>query len=57
MHEGNEKAHWDDIYSNKTSNQVSWTQAVVQTSLDFIHQFALSKNARIIDIGGAIVCW
>ncbi|AMR32505.1 SAM-dependent methyltransferase [Mucilaginibacter sp. PAMC 26640] len=52
MYEGNQKAHWDDVYSNKTSDQVSWTQAVPQTSLDFIRQFALSKNASIIDIGG-----
>ncbi|MBD1395105.1 class I SAM-dependent methyltransferase [Mucilaginibacter glaciei] len=52
MHEGNQKAHWDDVYSNKTSDQVSWTQAVPQTSLDFIHGFRLSKSSSIIDIGG-----
>ncbi|RWY48343.1 class I SAM-dependent methyltransferase [Mucilaginibacter gilvus] len=48
----NQKAHWDNVYSNKTSEEVSWTQAVPQTSLDFIHGFKLSKSSSIIDIGG-----
>jgi len=47
-----QKAHWNDVYTNKTPDQVSWTQAVPRTSLDFIHGFQLSKNASIIDIGG-----
>ena len=46
------KAHWDNVYSNKTRDQLSWTQVVPQASLDFIHAFQLSKNASIIDIGG-----
>jgi predicted TPR repeat methyltransferase len=48
----NRKAHWDNIYSHKTPDQVSWTQAVPQTSLDFIHGFGLPKSSSIIDIGG-----
>ncbi|MEO7215203.1 class I SAM-dependent methyltransferase [Mucilaginibacter sp.] len=48
----NQKAHWENVYSNKTSEEVSWTQAVPQTSLDFIHGFKLSKSSSIIDIGG-----
>lgn len=43
---------WDKIYSLKQSNEVSWTQAVPKTSLDFIHSFGLPKTAKIIDIGG-----
>jgi hypothetical protein len=31
---------------------VSWTQAVPQTSLDFIRSFHIDKSAAIIDIGG-----
>jgi cyclopropane fatty-acyl-phospholipid synthase-like methyltransferase len=31
---------------------VSWTQPVPTTSLDFLASFGLSKEARIIDIGG-----
>jgi len=48
----NQKAHWDYVYTNKTPEQVSWTQSVPQTSLDFIHSFQLSKDSSIIDIGG-----
>lgn len=44
--------YWDKIYSNKQPNEVSWTQEVPKTSLDFIHSFNLSKTAKIIDIGG-----
>lgn len=44
--------HWDTIYKTKNENQVSWTQAVPKTSLDFINSFGLPKTAKIIDIGG-----
>ena len=44
--------HWETIYQTKQPNEVSWTQEIPQTSLDFIHSFNLPKSARIIDIGG-----
>ncbi len=47
-----EKNHWEKIYQTKKPEQVSWTQDVPSTSLDFIHSFELPKTARIIDIGG-----
>jgi len=46
------KQHWEHLYEMKSSGQVSWTQAVPKTSLDFIRKFGLLKNAPIIDIGG-----
>jgi 2-polyprenyl-3-methyl-5-hydroxy-6-metoxy-1,4-benzoquinol methylase len=46
------KNHWETVYSTKQPNEVSWTQEVPQTSLDFIHSFNVPKSARIIDIGG-----
>ncbi|WP_345955298.1 class I SAM-dependent methyltransferase [Mucilaginibacter sp. PAMB04168] len=46
------KAHWEKIYQTKNHEQVSWTQAVPQNSLDFIYGFDLPKTAKIIDIGG-----
>jgi SAM-dependent methyltransferase len=48
----NEKAHWEHVYTTKTPDQVSWTQSIPQTSLDFIQGFQLSRSASIIDIGG-----
>ena len=48
----NKKNHWETVYETKNPDQVSWTQEVPKTSLDFIHSFGLAKNAKIIDIGG-----
>ena len=44
--------HWDTVYTTKSPQQVSWTQDIPQTSLDFIHSFGVNKQAKIIDIGG-----
>jgi len=46
------KNHWDNIYSTKQPNEVSWTQELPKTSLDFLHNANLDKQANIIDIGG-----
>ena len=48
----NNKNHWETVYTNKKPNEVSWTQEIPQTSLDFIKGFNISKSAAIIDIGG-----
>jgi hypothetical protein len=49
---GNSKKHWDDVYSTKQANEVSWTQDIPKTSLEFIRSYNLPKSAKIIDIGG-----
>jgi hypothetical protein len=46
------KKHWETVYETKNSDQLSWTQEVPKTSLDFIHSFGLAKTAKLIDIGG-----
>ncbi len=46
------KKHWQIVYETKNPNQVSWTQEIPKTSLDFINSFGLIKTAKIIDIGG-----
>ncbi|MFT7344242.1 MAG: SAM-dependent methyltransferase [Lentimonas sp.] len=46
------KSHWETVYETKNPDQVSWTQAVPKTSLEFIRSFNLDKNAKIIDVGG-----
>lgn len=48
----NAKDHWNKIYSEKQSHEVSWTQLVPTTSLNFIEEFKIPKEANIIDIGG-----
>jgi len=46
------KSHWETIYTTKTPEQVSWTQEVPITSLEFIQNLNLSKESPIIDVGG-----
>lgn len=46
------KAHWENIYSNKKFEDVSWYQKKPETSLEFIMSLKLEKNARILDMGG-----
>lgn len=46
------KNHWETVYETKNPNQVSWTQSVPYTSMNFIASFHLPKSASIIDIGG-----
>lgn len=46
------KKHWETVYETKNPDQVSWTQEVPKTSLEFINSFGLDKKAKIIDIGG-----
>ena len=46
------KDHWEHIYKTKNLEEVSWYEPTPATSLDFIKQFNVSKNARIIDVGG-----
>lgn len=43
---------WDTVYETTNPHQVSWTQEIPKTSLEFIHSFGLPKSAKIIDIGG-----
>ncbi len=46
------KAHWEKVYETKQPHEVSWTQKVPQTSLQFILAAGLNKDAAIIDVGG-----
>lgn len=46
------KNHWETVYETKNPNEVSWTQEIPKTSLDFIKSFDLTKKSKIIDIGG-----
>lgn len=46
------KSHWETIYTTKTPEQVSWTQEVPISSLEFIQNLNLPKESPIIDVGG-----
>ena len=44
------KAHWENIYSTKPLDQVSWYQTISTTSLSFFEKLHISKDAHIIDV-------
>ena len=46
------KEHWEDIWTRKKSNEVSWYQQYPKTSIDLILSTNPSKDAKIIDVGG-----
>lgn len=48
----NRKEHWEKVFTTKQPHEVSWTQEIPKTSLDFVHAANLNKQAKIIDIGG-----
>jgi len=45
------KTHWETIYQTKNLSDVSWYQSKPITSLKFISELDLKKDAKIIDIG------
>ena len=46
------KKHWENIYTTKQLNEVSWYQPQPVTAIRFVEKFNLPKEAKIIDIGG-----
>ena len=46
------KEHWEQIYSSKADNSVSWFQEHAELSLRLIRESGIPKSAAIIDIGG-----
>ena len=46
------QSHWDNIYSKKAPDAVSWYRPHLETSLKLIESAAPGLSASIIDIGG-----
>lgn len=44
--------HWNDVYTRKGEDEVSWFQPRPTVSLDLIGHCAPPRDAKIIDIGG-----
>jgi SAM-dependent methyltransferase len=45
------KSHWENIYSSKNEDGVSWFQEYPKTSIDLIKKYSKSNSTSIIDIG------
>lgn len=48
----NRKEHWNKVYDSKMPTEVSWYEPMPETSLNYIAECKLDKEAAIIDIGG-----
>lgn len=46
------RTHWEEIYSTKAPDQVSWYRPHLETSLTLIKRAAVNRPASIIDVGG-----
>jgi 2-polyprenyl-3-methyl-5-hydroxy-6-metoxy-1,4-benzoquinol methylase len=46
------RTHWENIYTTKAADQVSWYRRHLETSLALIERAATDRYASIIDVGG-----
>ena len=48
----NQKSHWEKVFATKNPDEVSWTQEYPKTSMNYLENLNISKNANIIDVCG-----
>jgi SAM-dependent methyltransferase len=46
------KTHWEQVYTAKEPNEVSWYEPVPARSLEFIRATGVPQTAAILDVGG-----
>lgn len=46
------EAHWNDVYTRKKSDEVSWFRPHLDRSMDFVTRAKLTERSAIIDVGG-----
>lgn len=46
------KAHWEQVYTGRSTDSLGWYKPHLKTSFDWIRSLELSPNAPIIDVGG-----
>jgi len=44
--------HWDNVFSTKAENELSWFQSYPKTSMELVELFNLPLTANFIDVGG-----
>jgi SAM-dependent methyltransferase len=52
MQSESRQAHWQNVYTKKGENEVSWFQENPAPSLELIAQFDATPTSAILDIGG-----
>ena len=48
------KGHWEDIYTTRTADKLSWTQEHPSPSIEWIAEVIPDKKNAIIDVGAGI---
>ncbi|MDE2026992.1 MAG: class I SAM-dependent methyltransferase [Candidatus Omnitrophica bacterium] len=48
----NRKKHWEDVYTKKRPQEVSWYQMELTISLNLIRSTKIDHASKIIDVGG-----
>lgn len=56
------KPHWEQVYSSKSTDAVSWYQPHAEQSLALIQATGVPLSAVVIDVGGghppwSMICW
>ena len=46
------RAHWQQVYSSRAADEVSWYQAEPAVSLALIEASGIGREAPVIDVGG-----
>lgn len=46
------KTHWENVYREKSAQEVSWYQATPTRSLELIAETGIAREAPVIDVGG-----
>jgi len=46
------RRHWENVYSQKSPEEMSWYEPHLATSVDWIRDAASDSSASIIDVGG-----
>ena len=52
MNEANRQEHWENVYTSKNENEVSWFQEYPTSSIELIALAGAGLNSAVIDIGG-----
>jgi SAM-dependent methyltransferase len=52
MEDAGRQAHWENVYTTKGENEVSWFQQSPEPSLELILQAGATHTSAIIDVGG-----
>lgn len=47
----NRKDHWEKVYASKPAERLGWYKPSLQTSLSWIGELGLEKDATIVDVG------